>query len=198
VAAIRRLDDSTRRILELRRWGLIPSWAEDARLGQRLINARSETVGEKPAYRQAFLQRRCLIPADGFYEWTSGSGSRQPYHVSLSDRAPFGFAGLWERWRGKSGERVESCTILTTVANERLCAVHDRMPVILHPSNFDLWLDPDVRDAKRLRPLLRPWPSASLALRRVSRRVNDVRHDDPSLLEPVAAQSEPSQLGLDL
>ncbi len=195
VASVRR-EVGGRRVLELRRWGLVPAWADDPRIGQRLINARSESVAEKPAFRRAFQQRRCLIPADGFYEWGGGSGRRQPFHVALAGGALFGMAGLWERWRGASGERIDSCTILTTRANARLARLHDRMPVILDPTAWALWLDPDVRDPQRLAALLCPWPDADVTLRPVSRRVNDTRLDDASLLEPAPDEAEPAQLGL--
>ncbi|HEY0128503.1 MAG TPA: SOS response-associated peptidase, partial [Rubrobacteraceae bacterium] len=115
------------------RWGLIPSWAKDSSMGARLINARAETVAEKPSFRDAFKRRRCVIPADGFYEWQRVGGKRQPYFFRMRDERPFGFAGLWERWEGAGGETLYSCTILTTEANEVLRPVHDRMPVILHP-----------------------------------------------------------------
>jgi putative SOS response-associated peptidase YedK len=185
------------RMLELRRWGLVPAWADDPRMGVRLINARAETAAEKPAYRAAFRQRRCLIPADGFYEWSGGAAERMPYHVALADGAPFGMAGLWERWQGGAGETIESCSILTTEANESVRTLHDRMPVILAPADYALWLDPELRDPARLAPLLRPW-SADLRLRRVSRRVNDARLDEPGLLDPAGVASEPAQLALDL
>ncbi len=196
VATIRQLRGG-RRVLELRRWGLVPAWAVDPRMGARLLNARAETAAEKPAYRQAFRQRRCLIPADGFYEWGGGPGARQPWHVALADASPFAMAGLFERWSGASGEAIESCTILTTEANAQLRALHDRMPVILAPADHALWLDPDVLEPERLAPLLRPWLAGELCLRRVSQRVNDTRLDDPSLLDPAAAACEPAQLALD-
>jgi putative SOS response-associated peptidase YedK len=197
VASVRQIAEGGRRVLELRRWGLVPPWADDPRIGNRLVNARAETARGKPAYRRAFQQRRCLIPADGFYEWAGGPGSREPYHVSLDAGELFGLAGLWERWGGASGDRVESCTILTTEANERLRPIHDRMPVILDPADYALWLDPAMHDPERLAALLRPGPAAALRLRRVSRRVNDAKLDEPSLLDPVVVAAEPAQLGLE-
>jgi putative SOS response-associated peptidase YedK len=187
VATVRRRDGSGARVLEMRRWGLVPSWARDPRVGNRMINARSETVAERPAFRSAFRLRRCLVPADGFYEWAGGRGPRQPYHIRLADGAPFGIAGLWERWSGPDGGVIESCTLLTTAANARLAAVHDRMPVILEPEAFERWLDPAVREPERLRDLLRPLPPERVALHPVSRRVNDPRNDDPGCVAPVDA-----------
>ena len=175
------------RVLEMRRWGLVPGWARDPRVGNRMINARSETVAERPAFRTAFRVRRCLVPADGFYEWAGGRGPRQPYHIALTDGAPFAIAGLWERWSRQGEDVIESCTLLTTRANERVAAVHERMPVILEAEDHERWLDPDLRDPVRLRDLLRPLPAERLVLHAVSPRVNDPRHDDPSCVAPVGA-----------
>jgi putative SOS response-associated peptidase YedK len=196
VAVVRR-SSTGRRVLEMRRWGLVPAWADDPRIGNRMINARAETAAGKAAYRRAFQQRRCLVPADGFYEWAGRAGSREPYHVTLGRAGLFGMAGLWERWRGAAGGIVESCAILTTDANERLRPLHDRMPVILDPAAYARWLDPTHRDPAELGDLLRPWPANDLALRRVGRRVNDAALDEPGLLDPPAAGSEPAQLGLE-
>jgi putative SOS response-associated peptidase YedK len=131
------------------RWGLIPSWAKDPAIGNRMINARAETVADKPAFRAALRRRRCLLPADGFYEWEKRDGAKQPYHIALADRAPFAFAGLWEHWQGD--EAIESCTILTTAANRRLAPIHPRMPVILAPEHYDIWLDTEPGDARLVR-----------------------------------------------
>jgi putative SOS response-associated peptidase YedK len=144
VAAVRLgADGASARHFAWLRWGLIPSWAKEPGIGNRMINARAETIAEKPAFRAAFRRRRCLIPADGFYEWKTERGRKQPYRIALEGGAPFAFAGLWERWEG-AGEAgaVESCTIATTEANARLKAIHHRMPVILAPEAYDLWLDP--------------------------------------------------------
>jgi putative SOS response-associated peptidase YedK len=169
-----------------RRWGLIPSWADDAKIGYRMINARSETVAEKPAFRAAFRQRRCLIPADGFYEWKKkergATASRQPYHIGLEGGGVFGMAGLWESWIGPDGELVESCTVLTTNANERIAFLHERMPVILGREHWDHWLDPSAVEPKGLLALLAPFPSDAMALRPVSPRVNNGRVDDAACL----------------
>lgn len=150
------------------RWGLIPSWADDSAIGNRMINARAETVAEKPAYRSAFRHRRCLIPADGFYEWQApadGGKRKQPWHFRQPGGAPFAFAGLWERWdRGETGtgEPIESFTILTTEANELVRPIHDRMPVIIAPEDLARWLDPAAVDPADLEPLLAPFPSERL------------------------------------
>ena len=175
------------RVLESRRWGLIPHWAKDPKIGNRMINARSETAVERPAFRDAFRLRRCLVPADGFYEWAGGSAPRQPYRIGLSDGSPFAIAGLWEQWSRSEGPAIESCTLLTTRANERIAPLHDRMPVILEPDDYARWLDPELRDPKPLFDLLRPLASERLELHAVSLRVNDPRHDDPACAAPVAA-----------
>ena len=154
-------------------------------MGSRLINARVETVAEKPAFRDAFRQRRCLVPADGFYEWAArAGGARQPMHVALPGRRCFAIAGLWESWRDPEGVRIESCTLLTTDANPKLRALHDRMPVILDPADYASWLDPRPADDATLIRLARGAPAEGLELRAVSRRVNDVRFDDAACLEP--------------
>lgn len=154
------------------KWGLIPSWAKDAAMGARLINARSETVTEKPSFREAFKRRRCIIPADGIYEWRRDEGRKQPFFFRMRDDRVFGFAGLWDRWRDEEGEIIESCTILTTEANEVFRTVHDRMPVILHPDAYDEWLGDDVRGVEALKELLHPYPSSEMVAYPVSTRVN--------------------------
>ena len=145
------------------KWGLVPAWAKDTSVGVRLINARSETVAEKPSFREAFKKRRCIIPADGFYEWRRTERGKQPYFFRMRDDRPFGFAGLWERWEGEGGETINSCTILTTEANEVLRPVHDRMPVILHPEEYSRWLEADERERALLKELLRPYPAEEMA-----------------------------------
>lgn len=175
-----------RRVLALRRWGLVPFWAKDPRIGARLVNARCETAAEKPAYREALRRRRCLVPADGFFEWgPEGRGPRQPWYATRPDRACFALAGLYERWRDAEGERLESCVLLTTDANERLATVHDRMPVVLAPEAWDHWLDRSVQDPAALADLLRPSASDAFELRAVSARVNRPEHDDPECIAPV-------------
>lgn len=171
--------------METLRWGLIPSWADDPGIGARMINARSETVAEKPSFRRAFKDRRCLIPADGFYEWQRTNGGKQPYYFQTEDRRPFAFAGLWESW-SREGEEIHSCAILTTNANDLVGEIHPRMPVILPPEDYDLWLDPDARESDLLLPLLRPYPAGDMQAHPVSRKVNKPSNNDPGCVERVA------------
>lgn len=171
------------------RWGLVPSWAKDTSIGVRLINARSETVAEKPAFREAFRRRRCIIPADGFYEWQRAGGRKRPFFFLMRDESPFGFAGLWERWEGGGGEVVDSCTILTTEANELLRPVHDRMPVILHPADYELWLDADVRKFDLVKEVLRPYPASEMAGYPVGTAINSPRSRGAELIAPAAVNS---------
>lgn len=168
------------------RWGLVPFWAKDARIGQRLINARAETAAEKPAFRNALRGRRCLVPADGFYEWTGSQGAKQPYFIAFADRALFAFAGLWERWSDPDGEVVDSCALLTRSADEKLRALHERMPVIVDPRDYALWIDPAVTQPERLSSALARSLGATLEAVAVSSHVNDVRRDDPRCIEPIA------------
>ncbi len=182
------------------RWGLIPSWAKELGIGNRMINARAETIAEKPAFRAAFRYRRCLIPADGFYEWKTERGRKQPYRIVLESGAPFAFAGLWERWEGPKGgvaggeAAVESCTIVTTEANTRLQAIHHRMPVILAPETYDLWLDPATPGAQA-QALLRPAPSEWFTAYRVSPKINSPANDDPALIAPLDEAEEADEAG---
>ena len=194
IAAVRLGEDGARHFVWLR-WGLIPSWAKEARIGYRMINARAETVAEKPAFRAAFGRRRCLVLADGFYEWQKREkGAKQPYRITLADGGPFGFAGLWESWRDpESGERVESATIVVTEANELLRPIHDRMPVILAPADIDAWLDAE-RPREAAQALLRPCPAAALAAYPVSTRVNKVANDDPAVIAPFDDEAAPDEL----
>jgi putative SOS response-associated peptidase YedK len=186
VAVVRQPAVSKSRELAFLRWSLIPAWADDPSIGERLANARSETAATKPSFRRAFRSRRCLVVADGFYEWQKVNGRKQPYFVGLQSDRPFGLAGLWERWE-KGSELVESCTILTTEANELMHPIHDRMPVILGPKDFDRWLDPDQKDPAKVQGLLRPYPAEAMLAYPVSRLVNDPKHEDPRCLEPQAA-----------
>jgi putative SOS response-associated peptidase YedK len=144
------------------RWGLIPSWAKDPAIGRKMINARAETVAEKPSFREAFKRRRCLIPADGFYEWTGEKGHRTAVRFRLRGGEPFGFAGLYETWAHGAGDPLSTCTIVTTQSNALVAAVHDRMPVILSRAGESLWLDPAVHDPARLQPLLTPYPAPEM------------------------------------
>jgi putative SOS response-associated peptidase YedK len=167
------------RHFSLARWGLIPHWAKDPGIGYKLINARSETVASKPSFRESFESRRCLIPADAFYEWKRTERTKQPFHFGMADDSLFAFAGLWDRWRDASGQMVESCSILTTVPNSLLADVHDRMPVILPPERYDLWLDPGFRRVEALKELLGPFDATLMKGYPVSTRVNFVKNDDP-------------------
>jgi putative SOS response-associated peptidase YedK len=184
VPIVRRAAAGGRRELVQVRWGLIPSWAKDEKIGYSTINARAETVAEKPAFRAAFTNRRCLVITDGFFEWRSVRGQKRklPYYVRLAENAPFAFAGLWERWRNPAGEPVESCTIIVTAANALLAPIHDRMPVILMPERFDAWLDAATVAAARA--MLVPY-LAEMALTPVSTVVNSTSHEGPDCLEPV-------------
>jgi putative SOS response-associated peptidase YedK len=186
VAAVRVAAGGAVRELVLLRWGLIPFWAKDPEIGARLINARSETVAEKPAFRDAFKRRRCLVVADGFYEWQKQQGKKQPFYIRLRAGQPFAFAGLWERWRGAEESIVESCTLLTTSPNGLMQPLHNRMPVILQPRDYELWLDPGVVRAELLQPLLVPYPAEEMEAYPVSRRVNSPDNDDPRCIEPLA------------
>lgn len=174
-----------RRVLRTFRWGLIPKWADGPGMGQHLINARAETVCEKPAFREALRHRRCLIPSDGFYEWQKIKGGKIPQCIRLRSGEPFGFAGLWERWTSATGEVVESCAIITTPANELIARVHDRMPAILRPNDEAAWLDPALTDPAALLPLLSPFPADLMRLYPVSHRVGTPLVDEPSLMDEV-------------
>jgi len=172
------------RVLRLMRWGLIPSWAKDPSIGSRMINARSETLAEKPSYRNALKRRRCLIVADGFYEWQKQPGGKIPMYITLKDRQPFGFAGLYETWtEPESGESLVTCTIVTGPANEFMASIHERMPIILPPDAYDLWLDPQEMNTARVLELLKPYPADQMRAYPVSTRVNTPANDDPSLIE---------------
>lgn len=173
------------------RWGLVPSFAETPSPAATMINARAETAATKPAFRKPFRRRRCIVPADGFFEWQRRSGGSQPYLIGNRDHRPFGMAGLWDVWRGAGDERIESCTILTTAPNQLVSPLHDRMPVILAPDDFALWLDPREADVERLTAVLRTAPSEELEIHAVSTRVNDTRNDDPECLTPVVPATDP-------
>lgn len=161
-------------------WGLIPSWAKDRKFAAHTINARAETLAEKPAFRHSFHRKRCLIAADGFYEWKKSGTKKEPFLFMLADESPFAFAGLWDRWNDPNGTAVESCTIITTTANELVAPLHDRMPVILAPPSFDVWLDPAIEDTDHLMPLLSPFAADKMKSEMVSMVVNNARNqDDP-------------------
>lgn len=183
VAVIRFDPNEGARRLDFLTWGLIPSWTDDPSIGNHLINARAETVAEKPAFRHAFRTQRCLVVADGFYERKRQDRWKQPYFVHMKDDRPFGLAGLWEHWH-KGEEPIYSCTLLTTDANELLAPIHDRMPVILTREHYDLWLDPEIHDPKKLLPLLVPFPADGMEAYPVSRLVNDPENDVPECIRP--------------
>jgi putative SOS response-associated peptidase YedK len=187
-----------RRILDRVRWGLVPSWAKDLSVGDRLINARAESLAEKPAYRRAFERRRCLMPADGFYEWRAvpGRKQKQPYFIARVDREPMAFAGLYEVWRDRSdpdAEWVRSCAIVTTAANDKLAPIHDRMPVVLPEASWSEWLDPDNRDTSTLARLLVPAPSDQFLCYPVSTLVNKPDNQGPELLDEIPEPNTPEQ-----
>ncbi len=178
------------RRLTLAKWGLVPSWAKEASIGPKLINARAESLTEKPAFRDSFLARRCLVPANGFYEWRKLTKGTQPFHISMPDEAVFGLAGLWERWRTPNGEWLKSCTIITVPANAQIKDIHDRMPLIIPEDSYDLWLDPAFKDPTGLHELLRPAVSERFSLRAVSSRVSNVKNDDVACAAPVEPEQQ--------
>ena len=171
------------RKLEMLHWGLIPSWADDPAIGNRMINARAETVATKPSYRSAFKSRRCLILADGFYEWQKTSSGKQPFYIRMEDGSPFAFAGLWESW--KNGREIRSSTIITTDPNEIVGEIHNRMPVILHPEDYEMWLDPIFGEREPLTTLLKPYPANEMEAYPVSRAVNKPSNNQPEVIEAV-------------
>lgn len=184
-----RADGQGARGLAMLYWGLVPSWAKEKSIGARMINARGETLREKPSFRNAYKRRRCLVLADGYYEWQRSGGVKQPYFMSFASGEPFGIAGLWESWRDPvSGEPLESCCLVTTAPAASVAHVHDRMPVIVPAPAYPEWLDPRNADVERLDRLLVPWAGDGLAARPVGRRVNDARNQGPDLLEPLGSQ----------
>jgi len=185
VAVVRTASAGNRRELALLRWGLIPSWSKDPAIGNRLINARAETVREKPSFRNAFRRHRCLIPANGFYEWQRQERGKQPYFVRMNDGRLFAFAGLWDRWESPDKGVIETCTILTTASNAVLSSIHDRMPVILPPGEYDRWLDPALLDTDSLATLLVPFPAENMLAFPVSPRVNTPTVDDKECMAPL-------------
>ncbi len=184
------------RVLRSARWGLVPAWAKEVSIGQRTINARSESVAETRSFRDSFRHRRCLVPADGFYEWQARAGGKQPFHLTLADGSPFAFAGLYDLWRRAEQEWLESFTILTTRPNPLVAPIHDRMPVILPRAAHRLWLDPAVDDPDRLRPLLEPYPAEEMLATAVGRFVNSPHNEGPRCVEQVALAPEPRNLSL--
>ncbi len=185
VACIRVPRDSLKREVVLLRWGLIPSWAKDPKIGMGLINARAETVSQKPAFREAFRRRRCLVPADGFYEWKRVGRTTQPYYFRLRDDQTFAFAGLWESWISPESEVIQTCVLITTEPNELMERIHNRMPVILDPKHYDLWLDPTVQAPERLQSLLCSYPAQDMVADPVNLRVTHLNPDGSMFLDIV-------------
>jgi putative SOS response-associated peptidase YedK len=187
VAAVRTTVTGTARRVALLYWGLVPWWTTEKSIGARMINARGETLKEKPAFRSAYRLRRCLVLADGYYEWQRGGAVRQPHFIGLASGEPFGMAGLWEAWRDPTtGERLESCTIVTTGPAASVAHLHDRMPVIVPAAAHAEWLDPSNEAVDRLDRLLLPQDADALRVVAVSRRVNDARNEGADLIEPLA------------
>lgn len=183
--AIVRMGHQQRRELAHVAWGLVPSWAKDVSMGTKLINARSETVQEKPAFRHAFRRRRCIVPADGFYEWKSDHGSKRPHLIRSASSQTLALAGLWESWHSAEGSEIETCTILTTAANLFMRPLHDRMPVILSMSDVQRWLVTDETLAHELEPLMKPCPEDWLSMTEVGRFVSNPACDEPRCIEPI-------------
>jgi putative SOS response-associated peptidase YedK len=194
VPVIRQHPKEPIRQLSMMRWGLIPHWAKDASGAARTINARSETAATKPAFRDPLKFRRCLIPADGFYEWKRTATGKQPFCFEVGDGGLFVFAGLWERWRDPNGQWVKSCSILTTTPNAVTSAVHDRMPVVLRKDDYDMWLDPGMQNVAAISELLRPCDASKMRCYPVSSRVNRVANDDEECSRPVELAETQSRL----
>ncbi len=184
VAVVRQDADQHRQLLTMR-WGLVPSWAKDLSIGNRMINAHSETAATKPSFRAAMKRRRCLVVADGYYEWKRVGKKKQPYYIRLNDERPFAMAGLWETWQdpGRAAPLL-TCTILTTSSNELTRELHDRMPVILQKPMWDVWCDVEQVPPDELEPLLVPYESAAMQMEQVSDYVNNARHEGPQCVEP--------------
>jgi len=176
------------RNLDSLRWGLVPSWSKDPKIGYRMINARAETIGEKPAYRAPFKKKRCIVPASGFYEWVragqAGGKEKRPHYIKFRSCEPFGIAALWDAWEGEGGV-IESCTLITTSANKLISSFHDRMPVILPPENYDAWLDPEFNDKEKLKKLLNLHPEKEMEAYEVSMEVNSPKNENPELIKPL-------------
>jgi putative SOS response-associated peptidase YedK len=172
-----------RRVGQPMRWGLVPFWAKDPKIGYKMINARAETLDERPAYKHPFRKQRCLIPADGFYEWKRSGKTKQPYRFQIKGGEPFAFAGLWDQWK-QGTDFLYTCTIITTRPNALVGEVHNRMPVILREDDYETWLDPEMNNPVVLQSLLEPYPEEQMESYPVSQRVNSPKNDDPSLIEP--------------
>jgi putative SOS response-associated peptidase YedK len=174
-------------------WGLVPRWADDVKIGYKLINARSETAAEKPSFRHAMRYRRCLFPVDGFYEWEREGKVKTPHYFQVDEGSLFAMAGLWEVWQSPDGSEILSCSVLTTGPNEVMAPIHDRMPVILDESDYDRWLDPALQHAEEVADLLKPFDPGRMSRHRVSEAVNSARHDGPELILPVEDTGKPPQ-----
>jgi putative SOS response-associated peptidase YedK len=185
VITVRKEQGKKSRHLTTMRWGLIPYWAKDINIGTRTLNARSETVTKTPAFRESILRKRCLIPADGFYEWRKMGSVKQPYCFEVGEGEVFALAGLWDEWRSPDGKMIESCTILTTSANSLAEDLHDRMPVIVPPDKYELWLNPDVTDFEAIRDVLNPYNPKLMSRYPVSTKLNNSRNDDAESAAPV-------------
>lgn len=188
VLAVRQVPDGPREACLLR-WGLLPPWAKDASVGARMINARSESAADKPAFRSALRRRRCIVPASGFYEWRAEGDAKQPYFIHAPENAILGIAGLWERWLAPDGIPLETCALLTTAANPDVAPLHDRMPVLLPVADFERWLDPRLSDPLALSDLLRPAPPGSLVWHPVARRVNRAGEEGADLAAPLSSRT---------
>jgi putative SOS response-associated peptidase YedK len=184
IAVIPNTGDNT---VSMYKWGLIPSWSKDPAIGDRMINARAESLAEKPSFRNAYRRRRCLILADGFYEWKQSPSlkSKQPVYIRIKSERPFAFAGLWEIWKSPDGSEIRSCTIITTQPNSLLEPIHNRMPVILPPNAYNLWLASEDRQPAQLNDLLIPYPSDEMIAFPVSKMVNSPQTDSPDLIKPL-------------
>jgi putative SOS response-associated peptidase YedK len=185
--AVAVVTNSPDRKLEIFQWGLIPSWAKDPKIGNKLINARAETLAEKPSFRTALKRRRCLVVADGFYEWKKDGARKTPMYIQMDDGRPFGFAGLWEVWQPPDGSLLKTCTIITTEPNALLATIHNRMPAILPPEAYDAWLQPGELAADQALPLLQPFDARRMKATPVSTRVNSPGFDSPECILPVTA-----------
>lgn len=183
------INEGSNRVLDAFQWGLIPVWAKDKKIGYKMINARAETVSEKPAYGRLLKSKRVVIPSTGFYEWKKEGSDKQPYRFQLKDKSVYGFAGLWDEWTESNGEKIRSCTIITTRPNELVEDVHDRMPVILDVSRIEAWLDPEMSDNELLQSFLVPYNSDSMIRYPVSKKVGNVRNNTPELIEEVSLNS---------
>jgi putative SOS response-associated peptidase YedK len=187
ILAVVRHDNENK--LEKLHWGLVPFWAKDISMGSRMINARAETVAQKPSFRNAFKKRRCLIPADGFYEWKGEKGNKQPYYVSIPSGEPFAFAGLWETWTDKKNDEAsvhKSCTIITTPASGTIREIHHRMPAIIDPKFYEKWLNGEIQDPKELESILKDGLIHDMKYYPVSKLVNSVKNNDPNCIQPAA------------